>query len=1114
MRGNQSLERGLSRLNALGTAIAILFVVVATAPGAQGAETHVFDPVLSLTGGCTTSSLDLVEDPGCPGSPLPPSGSFSGPSSVATDFYGNIYVANLGQMSDGSQGRIDIFDPAGYFITEIPDPAGPQSLAIDSIGTLYVVNKAGEQKLVRYSPSQYEAAARKIAYANPPVVLMEKDPSPWIGLSVNVTNDHLFGNFGTRIVEFESAAEGNDVAEDPIAELNSPAGVALAVDSAHGRIYANAGQSAPIIKVFELAPPHALLATIEGSSVPGGKFLGRLSVAVDEGSGHIFLYDSDASKVYELTASGAYVSTIEHGFQYVDGAEIGVDNGSFSPNGKLNEDGRYLFVPSHKTGIGHSFAFGPAPKECAPTVQSTTHTNVTETEAELRATINPCNLETSYVFEYTSQERFEQEGFSGASVAGGGQIPASSIDSTVSVPLSELLSGVEYHFRVTAVNAAATAEGEGRFSTYPANPILACQNDAVRTGASAFLPDCRAYELVTPGDTNGRAPQGVGRLGTYFTTREASPSGGAVSFQIEGGSIPGSNATGSFAGDPYLANRGPTGWSSSYIGPSGAEAPALLPGSPSPDQRYSFWSTANGEGGAAVNGEAANYVRYPDGHSELVGRGSIDIDPLAVGRLISEGGGHIVFVTGSISGTTARQLEPAAPPDGTRAIYDRTADGVTHIVSLLPGNLTPKAGEDAVYQGASLDGRGVAFSIANVLYLRFQNSETFKIGEGVTFAGVTEGGNRVFYLEGGKLFRFDALAKAVTAFNPTGSVVPVNVAPDGTAAYFVSTSVLTGAPSPLGAKAKLGEQNLYFSEEGMISFVGAVSERDVVGDISGNDAVEGLGLWTTAVGPSPYGAPGRLAEDPSRATPDGRVLLFESRAMLTDYNPDGHAQVYRFDSLEGTLQCISCNATGASASGEASLQSISQQPGDSPPFSSFAVVSNLRSDGRRAFFQSTEALATGDTDGLQDVYEWEDEGVGSCDRAGGCVYLISSGHSRRNDFLYAVSDSGDDVFFRTSDLLLASDQEETPSVYDVRVGGGFAESINGACEGEGCHPEAPSSPTLATPQTSPGRSGSSLRRCPKGKRKVRHHRKIRCVNKKRHRRHHHKVAAGQKGSRT
>lgn len=1078
MQGIELLAR-LKGCMALAILVGTLFLFGGV-PSAVAVNNHVFDPLLSLTGDCSTSSLDLIADPGCPDPPHP--GAFARPRAVATDFYGNIYVASIGKDPLGSEGRIDVFDSDGSFITQVLDSSGPMTIAIDSKGTLYVNNLLQGKKLVRYIPSLYSPAAGEIAYENAPVSVVTNDPAEVISLEINATNDHLFAHHGSHIVEYASAPDGNTVVEDPVGEVSDAQGRALAIDVAHGRIYA--GNAGNVINVFKLAPPHELLDTIEDSAVPAGKFIGPLTIAVDEGTGHLFIYDQEANKVYELSENGEYESTIEHGFQFIRGSQVGVDNGPFSPNGALNETGRYVFVPSHPNGVGHSFAFGPS-STCPPSIESVSLGGVTEDEAELQGMIDPCGLETTYTFEIV-----------GGSVVENGQLAASKGGIQLSAAVDGLAPGTEYRFRVVAANDEGSDEEERRFSTYPSDPLAPCPNDAFRTGFSALLSDCRAYELVTPPDTNARSPR-IGQLGTYFTTRVTSPLGDKVSFQIEGGSIPGTQATGSLAGDPYLATRGLAGWSTSYTGPTADESPELLPGSTSPDQAFSFWSTAGGSGTAAVEGDETSYIRYPDGHSELVGRGSLGTDPRAVGRLISDGGGHIVFVTGSTSGTTAVQLEPNAPPDGTRAIYDRTSDEFTHVVSLLPGDDTPKAGEDAIYEGASLDGRGIAFSIGGTLYLRYENTETFKIGEGVTFAGVAEGG-RVFYVKAGQLQRFDAESGSITPFNSSGTVTPVNISSDGSVAYFISPNVITKAANPNGAKAAAAAQNLYLSEEGAISFVGTVTKRDVEGEFTGGKWIDGLGLWTEAVS-SAAGAPGSLARVPARTTPDGGVLLFQSRSALAGYDPEGHTQVYRYDSVAETLRCLSCNPTGAAATGEASLQSLGLLLGDPEPLSLYAPVPNLRADGRRAFFQSTEALVPGDTDELQDVYEWEDQGVGSCSRTGGCIYLITSGHSSRNDYLYGVSDSGDDVFFRTSDLLLPLDSDETPSIYDARVGGGFPSPQSGSCEGEACHLPLPPAPGLSTPQTSPPGSAQIPRRCRKGQRKVKRQGKIRCVTK--HRRH-------------
>jgi len=1100
--------RGI-RLRLIGTVILVL--ICGSFPTAATATTdlHAFNPVLSLTGDCSVSALDPTPDPGlCPGTPGVdhPTNPFSAPKAVTTDSYGNIYVSSPTGESESPKARIDVFDSSGHFITEVPDKFSPGALAVDSKGNLYVANgtRAAEGSLLRYSPCPpYEPATGEIDYCNPPTVLVETE-ADGNGLAINPLNDHLFRKRGFQIIEYKSAAEGNEeVGSFGGGQLQSePTGIAI--DAALGRVYATTWQGTPgnitkAVRVFELAAPHNVLFTLEESDVPGGVIQSAfLSVAADEGTGHFFLYDGEgAKKVYEFDQSGDWVATIEHGFQYVPRSVIGVDNGANSPNGALNPEGRYLFVPSNTGGVGHSYAFGPS-KEGPPEVKSTSFSNVGEAEAELEASIEPSDVKTHYTF------------FIGARVVGEGEIPAGNTPIEVAVAAEGLEPGARYRFRVVAENAEGADEGEGEFATYPAaEASLRCPNEALRGGFSALLPDCRAYELVTPPDTNARSPLGFTHLGSFFATRKASPQGGAVSFAIEGGLIPGSEGTGSLFGDPYLSTRGEGGWSTADAGPSGSESAALAPGSNSPDQGYSFWNTAGPRGTAVIEGKETSYVRYPDGHSALVGRGSLATDPRAQGKLISENGSHIVFSSGE--GSAAIQLEPNAPPAGTAAIYDRTADEVTNVVSLLPGNKTPKASENASYKGTSLDGRGVAFTIGTILYLRYENQETFEIGPNLTFAGIAEGGNRIFYLEGGKLWRFDAANGERKAFS-TGAVTPVNVSADGSTAYFVSTKVLTTAPNPNGAKAVNGKENLYRSLEGAISFVGTVTELDVEGGSTGNEPIEGLGLWTEAITPTPAGNAGRFAEDPSRTTPDGNALLFESRAALAGYDPEGHAEVYRYDSAGNSLQCLSCNPTLAPATSAASLQSISAQAFEPEPLTTYGLANNLRADGNRAFFQSSEALVPGDVDGLQDVYEWEAQGVGSCGRPGGCVYLVSSGHSLRIDYLYGASDTGDDVFVRTSDVLLGRDAEETPSIYDARVGGGFAEPIEKICQGEGCKPGVSPAPPLELPaQPALGANDNvQAKRCPKNKHKVRRHGKTVCVKKKHHKKHkHHKKQAGK-----
>ncbi len=115
-----------------------------------------------------------------------------------------------------------------------------------------------------------------------------------------------------------------------------------------------------------------------------------------------------------------------------------------------------------------------------------------------------------------------------------------------------------------------------------------------------------------------------------------------------------------------------------------------------------------------------------------------------------------------------------------------------------------------------------------------------------------------------------------------------------------------------------------------------------------------------------------------------------------------------------------------------------------------------------------------------------------------------------------MSESGNDAFFLSSDLLVGTDADGTPSIYDARAGGGFAESqLRAECLGDACQPSvsAPGDPT-------PGLRGAGgnvkekprARRCAKGQRKVRRAGKVRCLKRSKHQRHE-RTAAKRKGGR-
>jgi hypothetical protein len=187
-------------------------------------------------------------------------------------------------------------------------------------------------------------------------------------------------------------------------------------------------------------------------------------------------------------------------------------------------------------------------------------------------------------------------------------------------------------------------------------------------------------------------------------------------------------------------------------------------------------------------------------------------------------------------------------------------------------------------------------------------------------------------------------------------------------------------------------------------------------------------------------------------------------------------------------------------------------------------ASNLLSeDGGRLFFMSYEALVPRDTNGVQDVYEWEMTGEGSCtvessdfhEENGGCIYLISTGESPAESEFWEAGADGRDVFFITESGLLPQDIGNF-DLYDARVEGGFPQPTGVAgCEGEACQspPEAPNDPTPAS-STFDGAgnvAGEVKKPKPCAKGKVR--RKGRCVARKPRRRHPHAKHRNAKANR-
>lgn len=1101
-----------------------------TVARAQVINAHVFDPTASLVGGCAKSQADEVPDPGpCPGAAgvdHPPKPFEAGTCGVTADTHGDIYVAASSEVQ-GTDPHIDIFDPSGHYISEFPVEGRPCSLAVDSEGNLYVAETgSGLERTVLYEPATYNPAAQEIEYSGPqPNKVLEGFNRGGGGLAVDPANDHLVAYVAAKhLEEYESAAVGAGL----IRELNvQPEGIegngwpAIAVDAQSGDIYITgrpSGEHTASTRIFILDHDGHLLRELDG---PPGTATEEFSssnpqVAIDQSDGDLYVSDLAVNRAiyqFRVFANHETGELVPGEPEFIGQTKYQNFLQEARPSGlafvnAYDSNHGYLYVNSGRTtNATHLFAFAPLAMS-PPAVSRVAARRVGYSEALLEGDVDPNNVATDFRFEYATAAAFAEEGWRGATVApaGGGSAGYGDSPVAVSARIHSLLPGTEYRLRLVVESECDAGEEE---------TCVAEEEASFTTLAASLggLPDGRAYELVTPPGTNGRIPTAsifgsvvAGASISGFKTALFSAAGESLMFGVEGGSLPGLAGGGVY--DTYRAVRHPAaGWRTEFTGLTGSEAASSAAGGVAADHAYAFFGA--GGGGSLA---AGSYLHGPGGSVQPVGIGGLGVDLGASGRWIAPGGSHVIF-SGNV------RLEPQAPPGGTTGIYDRdAAGGPTRVISLLPDDKPLQAGEDAVYQGASADGTAIAFKVGDTLYERRDDAETLTVASGSpTFAGISAHGARIAYLQSeafvgdqipaGSISVFDATTGKSRHVTATGSeAVVVNVSADGSHVYFVSPRQLDGS------KGMAGEDNLYVWDGSTTRFVATLAPEDVTGESRGAEgSTGGLGLWVTqAVGvrQERYVGPG---SDPSRSTSNGAVLVFESRANLKPgYDSAGHREVYRYDAADATLDCLSCNPTGAPATGDARLQSrYAVLLNSLPPVSEIAPTENLTTSGARVFFQSEEQLVAGDADETTDVYEWEAEGEGSCGRPGGCLFLISSGHSAEPNYLYAGSPDGDDVFFLTTDTLLPSDLDGTPSIYDARVGGGFpASEAESSCSEDACQGSLP----FAAPASAPGSSTlmgpndripkHAGRHCPRGRYAMKKKGKRRCVRRHRKRTHH------------
>jgi len=731
-----------------------------------------------------------------------------------------------------------------------------------------------------------------------------------------------------------------------------------------------------------------------------------------------------------------------------------------------------------------------------PAVVNEFVSNVESGDATLEAEVSPDGAETTYHFEY------------GPTTSYGTSTPQAAIEgttgtTTVRAHITGLTPNTVYHYRIHTSNSQSPADGTpgaDRTLTTPivlgTEPSQNCVNEKLREEQpyGLKLPDCRAYEQVSPLDTEG---QDATDSFAYGSPR-AAISGEAVAYVADGAFA---NPEGEERGNQFLSRRGPEGWSTQDITPlhdpwqtealpsyegnvftpeltagiANSNAP-LVEGATGGKEQNDFGIYVVGLVGSrtyAYLGEGSIPVGASTDLSHVVFgaygglREWVDgvVTPVGVannGESLSSGVGqfdgfdawHRVSANGRrvyFSGSADGQLylrengeQPQSPMSG-EACLD-LSDACTVEVSASqktngsgPGGTDPAGTRPANYSGASADGSKVFFTSASELTNDAYTGPADNAANLYEYEPSSEPG------EPGRLTDLTvdasgdgAAVQAIAAMSEDGSYV-----------YYIAEGVLA-------AGATAGQPNLYVSHDaGGPVFIATLAEDDRED-------------WDR-------GSPGANAAD---ASPDGSRLVFLSERSLTGYDNEqaavgecegstdshedetegetGHCrEAFLYDAETGTLVCASCNPSGARPLGPSKLT----KPGG--PELEYQAH-NLAEDGA-LFFDSSDALVPHTSDGRENVYEYEN----------GHVYAISDVAGGYKSFFMDASPNGENVFIASADQMLSEDTSNNVAVWDARVDGGFpVKAPPPPCNnGDECKPPPTPQPTSFGPTPSATFSG-------------------------------------------
>lgn len=595
-----------------------------------------------------------------------------------------------------------------------------------------------------------------------------------------------------------------------------------------------------------------------------------------------------------------------------------------------------------------------------------------------------------------------------------------------------------------------------------------CPNEQLRAeDGSLHLPDCRAYEQVSPTEKSG----GVGGVLDFGLGQQSESPMQATPFPAsEGDSViyQGEQFYEALNGevDEYLARRGPDGWQNTNLTPRGfaEEYKAIDASRDLTKVAFSFQPQRNESGYGTVDLEStaggglvplipqSPHVRPPSDFGTATGEGHPDRIEYLLG---SPEYSHAVFAANDALLPTTTLLGKELADDVTNELASNTEgnyiyesyEGSLRLVSVLPDGRAAQGSELGYHYTAgparvrdvehavSDDGSRVFWTAGNSLYVRENGERTTLVAEDAEFLGATPGGERVLYAQAERLYEYSIVSQAhavvadagIKPFErqatPGGGIL--GTGDEGEYVYFVSQASLASSVNVDGEAPQAGEYNMYLWEpdphqvgQHILVFIAKLAADD---DEPRSSAPPSGSTNVADWAQNPD-------ERTSQVASNGKFVAFGAYQALTGGTNAG-PQAFVFNAESGLVSCASCDPSGASNAG------VYLQP--------FRVTLGaheqryMLSDGA-LFFTTQAALLPEDTNSVNDVYEWDD----------GTLRLISPGDRETQAVLADVSETGSDVFFTTAQPLVSQDQDEIPDLYDARVDGGLPALAAASSEAE------------------------------------------------------------------